>query len=178
VPVDAVFAQFKLGGAPPVHGGTIDLGAKGSLMTHDDQETTCELPLAVTLRNATFAFAGAKETKVDQLLLPIAISGPVTRPSVGVQDKALADALVAAGKTELAGFVNAQAGKLLGGPVLGGAAPGLEGVIDPHKSVGEQVDATKKQAEDAAKKAAADAAKKAAEEAAKGLKGLFPGKKQ
>jgi uncharacterized protein (TIGR03546 family) len=165
LPVDAVFAQFKLGGAPPVHGGTIDLSTKGSLVTHSDQETTCDLPLAVTLRNATFAFAGAKETKVDQLLLPIAVSGPVTRPSVGLQDKALADALTAAGKAELASFVNAQAGKL-----LGGAVPGI-GTVDPNKGVGEQVDAAKKQAEDAAKKAAADAAK--------GLKGLIPsGKKQ
>ena len=173
IPVDAVFAQFKLAGAPPLRGGAIDLQTTGSLLTRADQETTCELPLQVTLRDTTFALAGHKETKVERLLLPVAVSGPVTRPAIALQDKALADALVAAGKQELAGFVSSQAGKLLGG------VPGAGDVLDPNKSPQQVLDDAAKKAEEAAKKAAADAAAKAAEEAArKGLRGLLPGGKK
>jgi hypothetical protein len=151
------------------------------------------LPVNVTMRDTTFALAGTKETKIESLSLPLSVSGPATRPSIRIEDKALADALANAGKQELANFVNAQAGKLFGN------IPQLDGVLDANKSVGENldaakqraeeeakkaIDAAKQQAEEAAKKALEDAAKKAAEDAAKkaaadklkgGLKGLIPG---
>ncbi|MGE3172058.1 MAG: hypothetical protein AB7O97_05480 [Planctomycetota bacterium] len=183
--VDSVFAQLQTGGAAPLRGGTIDLSTKGSLQTHADTETTIDLPLQVTLRGTTFALPGMAPTPVDQLLLPIGLRGAVTSPSVELDDKTLADALLRAGKQELANFVNQQAGKLLGG------IPGAGDLIDPNKTPEQMLDDAKskvedaaeqarKQAEEAAKKAAEDAAKKAAEEAAKkglgeGLRGLLPG---
>ena len=39
-----------------------------------------------------FALAGAKETKVDSLLLPVGLRGPMTSPAVSLDDKALQDA--------------------------------------------------------------------------------------
>lgn len=191
--LDALMAKVKTGGASPVRGGTVDLAVKGSLMAFRNKSTELDLPLQLTLRDTTFALSGTKETKVEQLLLPIGVRGPVNGPSVQLDDKALADALVAAGKQELANFVNAQAGKLLGG------IPALDGIIDANKTPGEMVDAAKAKAEaeakrladeakakaeaeakkaleDAAKKAAEDAAKKGAGDALKnGLKGLIPG---
>jgi len=187
--VDTMFANVKTSGAAPVRGGTMDLGITGSIARQKGAPVVVDLPVSVTMRDTTFALAGAKETKIDSLTLPLALKGPVTRPSVSIEDKALADALVKAGKQELANFVNAQAGKLLKG------VPQLDGVLDANKSVQENVDAAKQraeeeakkaldaakqQAEEAAKKAIEDAAKKAAEEAAKKaakdkLKGLLPG---
>lgn len=198
LPVDTVFANIKTSGKAPVRGGMMDLAiTEGSIEKQKDAPAAINLTVSVTMRDTTFAIAGTKETKIDSLTLPLALKGPVTRPSVSIEDKALADALVNAGKQELANFVNGQAGKLLKG------VPQLDGVIDANKSVQENLDAAKQRAEeeakkaidaakqqaeeaakkaieDAAKKAAEDAAKKAAEDAAKKaakdkLKGLLPG---
>ncbi len=190
--VDTLMAQFKTGDGAPVRGGTIDLSTKGFLQTHTDKESTFEMPLQVTLKDTTLAIPGTTPTKVDSLVLPIGLRGFVTRPQVGLDDKVLADALMQAGKKELANFVTSKAGQLLGN------VPGAAGIIDPNKTPEQMVDDAKKAAEDAAKKAAddakkaaEDAAKKAAEEAAKkaaaeaakkglgdGLKGLLPGGKK
>jgi hypothetical protein len=162
IPVDDVFGKLKVGGAPPLRGGTIDFDTKGSLFARRDGRVAIELPLNVKLTNTTFALAGARETKVDSLLLPIGLRGPMTRPSVQLDDKVLQQALLAAGQKELADFVQGQAGKLLGGlPV---ALPPIDA-----SNPGAAVDAAVKAAEDAAKKAAEDAKKKAEEDAKKKL---------
>jgi colicin import membrane protein len=175
LPVDSVFAQLKSSGAAPVRGGTMDIDVKGSIAKQKGAPVMLSLPFTVTMRDTTFAIAGAKETKIESLSLPLSVSGPATRPSIRIEDKALAEALTNAGKQELANFVNAQAGKLLGG------IPQLDGVLDANKSVQENVDAAKQRAEEEAKKAldqakqqaeaeaqkAIDAAKLKAEEAAK-----------
>jgi hypothetical protein len=178
LPVDAFFSQVKLSGAPPLQGGTIDIAAKGTFASVPGQAMTVEMPLQATLRQTTFAFPGVKPTKVDSLLLPVGVRGALASPTVTLDDKALSDALVKAGQQELANFVNAQAGKLLGG------VPGVGNLVDPTKSVGDNVDAAKKKAEEEARKAL-DAAKKKVEEEQKqklldeakkrGLKGLIPG---
>jgi uncharacterized protein (TIGR03546 family) len=179
--LDAMFAQLKTGGHSPVHGGTFDVATKGTLLAHPDRETTIDLPLQVTLHDTTFALAGHKETRIEQLVLPIGVRGEATRPKIALDDKVLADALLQAGQKELATFVQGQAGQLLG------KVPGAGDLIDPTKSPQQIADEARKKAEDAAKaaakKAAEDAAKKAAEEAAKKglgdtLKGLLPGGKK
>jgi len=186
--VDDIFGQLKISGAPPVRGGTMDLTTSGSFGKSAGQAMTLDLPLQVTMKDTTFALAGAKETKIDSLVLPVGLRGPVSSPAVSLDDKALQDALLAAGQKELANFVQGQAGKLLGGlPV------DLSGVVDPNKAPGEMVDDAKKKAEaevlrlqeEAKKKAEAEAKrleeeakKKAAEELKKklpgGLQGLIP----
>jgi hypothetical protein len=113
------------------------------------------------MTNTTWALAGAKETKVESLLLPIGLRGPLTRPSVGLDDKVLQQALLNAGKQELANFVQGQAGAL-----LGNAPAGLQGIVDPSKSAAENLEAAKKKAEEEAKKKA-DEEKKKLEDAAK-----------
>lgn len=185
VPVDSVFGQLQLGGAPPLRGGTMDLAMKGAFTGGGKQALAMDVPLQVALTDTTFALAGSKETKVSSLLLPIGLRGALTSPSVSLDDKVLQEALVKAGQAELANFVQGQAGKLLGGY---GAA--LNGIVDPGKSVGENVDAAKAKAEAEAKrladeaKAKAEAEKKRLEdeakkkleqEAKKRLQGLIPG---
>ena len=193
--VDNVFKNLRTGGSPPLRGGTLDLRCKGSLSSGKGGMTV-DLPLQVALKDTTFALAGAKETKVASLLLPIGLRGPVTSPSVALDDKVLQDALLAAGQKELANFVQGQAGKLLGN--LNSSLPAAaQGVIDPSKSPEQIAADAKKKAEDEAKKLEDEAkkkadaekkrledeaAKKAAEEAKKvlpgGLKGLVPGGKK
>lgn len=173
LPVDRLFAQIKLQGASPLQGGSIDVAAAGAFDKQPGAAAVISLPLQVTLKQTTFAFPGVAPTKVDNLLLPVGVHGAITSPSITLDDKSLGDALLAAGKTELAGFVNAQAGKLLGGKV-----PGLGNILDPSKSPGQNLDAARKQAEDEAAKAAEAAKQKALDEAQKRLKGLLPGGKK
>jgi uncharacterized protein (TIGR03546 family) len=203
--VDSLFAKIKTSGEPPVRGGTYDIEvAKGSLMTHPGEVTTCELATNVTLKGVTFLIPGSNVTKVDNMTLPLAISGPVTRPNVGIQDKDLSEALMKAGKQELANFVKSKAGKFFNEHGIPGA---VGEILDPTKSPSEMVDAAKKKAEEEAaalqkkaeeekaalqkkteeeaKKAASDllkggkpdatGAKDLQDAAKKGLKGLIPG---
>ena len=80
-----------------VLGGALGFGT-GKAMTVD-------LPLAVTLRDTTLALAG-RQTPLEQLVLPIGLRGALTQPSVYFDDQTIANALLAAGKRELADFVN------------------------------------------------------------------------
>jgi uncharacterized protein (TIGR03546 family) len=177
LPVDAIFGQLKLSGAPPVRGGTIDITSKGSLRSVVGQALALDLPLQVALKDTTFALAGAQETKVDSLLLPIGRRAPMTQPAVTLDDQALQQALLAAGHKELANFVQGQAGKL-----LGGLPKDLQGLVDPSKTPGEIVDEAKQKAAAEAERLKQEAAKKAADEAKKllpgGLQGLLPGGKK
>ena len=188
LPVDSIFGQLKIAGAAPLRGGTMDLSADGAF-TGGKGALSLDVPLQVLMKGTTFALAGSKPTVVESLSLPIGLRGPLTRPSVSLDDKVLQDALVKAGQAELANFVQGQAGKLLGGVPVD-----LSGIVDPSKSVGENVDAAKAKAEaeaqrlldearqklEAEKKKAEDEAKKKLLDEAKkklpgGLQGLIPG---
>ena len=179
IPVDSVFGQLKLGGAPPLRGGTLDLALDGALGGGGAVARTIDLPLQVTMKDTLFALAGHKETAVKELLLPIGLRGPLVRPAVSLDDKVLQAALLKAGQAELANFVQGQAGKLLGGTPL-------SGVLDANKSVGENLDAAKAKLEAEAKakldaekaKAEAELKQKLLDEAKKklpGFGGLLPG---
>jgi uncharacterized protein (TIGR03546 family) len=188
LPVDSIFGQLKIAGAAPLKGGMMDLAADGAF-TGSKGGLALDVPLQVLMKGTTFALAGSKETKVESLSLPIGLRGPLTNPSVSLDDKVLQDALMKAGQAELANFVQGQAGKLLGGlPV------DVSGLVDPNKSVGENLDAAKQKAEAEAKrladeaKAKLEAEKKKLEDEAKkklldeakkklpgGLQGLIPG---
>lgn len=178
--VDDVFGKLKIGGSAPLRGGTMNLGAAGKLAA-GGEGFVVDLPLRVELLDTLFALPGAKETKVEKLLLPIGVQGPLLRPSVSLDDKELQQALVAAGKQELAKFVGEHAGKL-----LEGAPAALQGIVDPSKSPKEMLSAAEQAAKKAADEAKAKAeaeAKKAAEEAKNkllpgGLQGLLPGQKK
>lgn len=182
LPVDSVFGKLKISGAAPVRGGTMDLAANGTFSKPKGQAMTMELPLQVAMKGTTFAIPGTKETLVENLTLPVGLRGSVTNPSVSLDDKALQDALLAAGKQELANFVQGQAGKL-----LGRLPTDLQGIIDPTKSPAQMLEDAQKKAEaetkrlaDEAKKKAEDEVKKKLEAEAKkllpgGLKGILPG---
>ena len=119
---------------------------------------------------------------MSSLLLPIGLRGALTSPSVSLDDKVLQQALLDAGKAELAGFVQGQAGKL-----LGGLPTNLQGVVDTDKLLQGDLSGVQAKAEAEAKRLAEEARKKAEDEAKKklldeakkklpgGLQGLIPG---
>lgn len=190
VPVDSVFGKLKFQGSAPVRGGLMDIGSKGTFTQLVGQAMTMDLPLQVAMKDTTFAFAGGKETKVENLLLPVGLRGSFTKPSVSFDNKVLQDALLAAGKAELANFVQSNAGKLLEGLPSNLGGVDVKGLIDPNKAPAQIVDDAKAKAEAEAKRIADEAKKKAEEELKKkaeaeakkllpgGLQGLIPGGKK
>ncbi|MCA8963641.1 MAG: hypothetical protein KDC48_02075, partial [Planctomycetes bacterium] len=173
--VDTLFSQLKIDGQPALRGGTIDFGGSGKL-SGLSSSLRVDLPLDVEIRGATLALGSQPPTKIDELKLPLGLSGSWTDPAVSLDDQALQQALLAAGQKELANYVQSQAGKL-----LGGAVP-----VDLNQAPDKIVEDAQKKAEQEAKKAADDAAaaarKKLEEEAKKrlpgGLNGLLPGGKK
>ncbi|MFY9343748.1 MAG: hypothetical protein WAT39_14760 [Planctomycetota bacterium] len=179
IPADSLFGKLKISGSRPVSGGTIDLAAKGSFARVAGQVLAMDLPLSVAMKDTTWTLGNTAPTKIESLVLPIGLRGPVSRPAVALDDQALQNALLAAGQQQLANYVQGQAGKL-----LGGVAPQLQGVIDPNKSVGENVEQAQQKVVDEAKarleaekkKAEEDAKKKLLDEAKKKLPGItIPG---
>ncbi len=138
----------------------------------------------------TFAFAGGKETKVENLLLPVRLRGSFTRPSGSFKHKGPEDPLLAGGKAGLANLVQGHAGKLLEGLPSNLGGVDVKGLIDPNKAPAQIVDDAKAKAEAEAKRIAEEAKKKAEDEAKKkleaeakkllpgGLQGLIPGGKK
>ncbi|MCA8950422.1 MAG: hypothetical protein KDE27_13025 [Planctomycetes bacterium] len=187
--VDSLLAGLTLDGKPAVRGGTIDFTVGGSLTALAGRAMDLDLPLAVTLRDTTLALGG-RETAVEELALPVGLKGSLTRPAVYFENKAFVRALLDAGKTELADFVQQNASKLLGDlPGQFSALQGLGGAVDPNKSLEENAAAAQKKLQQELE-AEAEKRKQELEEAAKkeaekklekvlpgGLGGLLGGKK-
>lgn len=167
--VDSLKAEIP---SLPLTGGTMDLVIDGGLDPRNAAGVWLDVPLQVKLRGTTVSLPGMDATTIDELMIPIGLRGPLAAPRITLDDAALADALVAAGKAELAKHVRSQAGALLEGTGLGDKVPDIGGVITGEKTPAQIL-------EEAKKKAAEEAKKKAAEEAKKRLPGgLFGGNKE
>jgi hypothetical protein len=99
-------SKLKLRGEPPFRGGTLDLELDGAWDA--GRIGWIDLPLKVTLRGTTFSMPGVDPTPIDELVLPIGLSGPIDAPRIRFDSSALSDALLAAGKRELATRVQQQ----------------------------------------------------------------------
>jgi uncharacterized protein (TIGR03546 family) len=173
VATDAVVGQLK---GTPLSGGTLDFAMDGAL-SRGPAGIVVDLPLQVTLHNTTLAIPGLAPTEVNGVMLPLGVRGPLAAPRITVDDGQIADALMQAGKQELARQLRTQADALLKG------VPGVgEGV---GRDLGEVLEGTKtpEQLLDEARKKAEEEARKRAEEELKkrlpgGLGGLLPGKKK
>jgi uncharacterized protein (TIGR03546 family) len=127
---DALGRQMATGAAaPPVRGGEIAVDGSGTWA--GGAGGWIDLPLSVTVRDSTIALPGAKPTKVDRLVLAIGVRGPLDDPRVIIDDRALADALAAAGASELAQRVRKELGGSLDEPLKKGLDDLLGGVRKP-----------------------------------------------
>ena len=111
LPGDAIGQRLK---GEPIKGGTIDFEAKGTWQLGGK----IDLPFQVRLNGTTLTLPGSgKSEKIDRLDLPLRIYGSLDDPRVLFREKDLANALVAAGKKELAGRLGAELDKKLGDDV-------------------------------------------------------------
>jgi len=107
VPVDSVAGGLKVSGQAPMQGGMLDFRTEGNWST-----AAIDLPLQVTLRNSRLSLPQVGETLIDELMVPIGLSGPLRNPRINFSDAALGDALVAAGKGEVARRFRAETDKI------------------------------------------------------------------
>jgi uncharacterized protein (TIGR03546 family) len=98
--VDEAMAQLQLPGRAPLSGGTLDLDLDGAWS--QGQVGEIDLPLRATFRNTLVAIEGLEPQKVDQLVVPIGLKGPIDAPGIQFDAGVFADALSKAGKDELA----------------------------------------------------------------------------
>src|SRR5690606_12076623 len=70
-----------------------------------------ELPLRVTLHNTTLRLPDGSTSNLSSLQLPIGVRGAIANPRIAFDETTFTDALVAAGKAELANRFNAEAEK-------------------------------------------------------------------
>ena len=176
--VDETFAKLKLPGAAPVQGGTLDLALEGTWA--DGRIGVLDLPLRATLRDTMVVLQGLEPTPVEELVLPVALSGPLGDLRVRFEGESFAQALAAAGKERLAREVRSR---LEGGMGLLREELGIDGLPLPEDlSAGALQEAAEQAAREAARKAAEKAeqeAKEEVEERAKGLlEGVLGGKKK
>lgn len=171
---DYLGAQLaKLTGGAPLEGGTFDFASSKATITPGKDGWMLNLPLSVTLHGTTLALQGVTKTKVDTLTLPIGIQGSLLSPGITFEDKALEQALVSAGKAELANQVKGRAEALLKGKIPG-VGDALGGVIGGTKTPEQLADEAKKKAEEEAKKRLEEELKK---RLPGGLPNPFGGKK-
>lgn len=114
--------HLSVAGAKPLQGGTIDVATEGTYAAGG----WINLPLTTTLHNVNLSVAGSNARKIDRLTVPIGVRGPIDQPRITLDDKALADALVKAGASELAGRLNEKVGGKLDDKLddLGDKLPG------------------------------------------------------
>jgi uncharacterized protein (TIGR03546 family) len=105
---DVVGRQLAFGDVQALQGGTIDLTCDGRW-----RAGIIDFPLRALVRDSRITIPNVGSTQVTQLLLPIAARGPLDNPRVTLDDDDLADALVDAGRAELAGRVRAEADEAL-----------------------------------------------------------------
>jgi uncharacterized protein (TIGR03546 family) len=112
LPTEKVAGDLKLGGTQPLQGGTIDLAANGQWTTKHG--VWVDLPLQITLRDVTLALPELSPTKVDQLLIPVGVTGPLDNPRLRVDQKLLTEALVKAGASKIADELKGKATEAIG----------------------------------------------------------------
>lgn len=125
--VDDVLSQLRVPGGTPFRGGTLDLVIDGAW----DQGRIgwVDLPLRATLRDTTLEMQGVKPTRLDELVLPIGLKGPIDSPRVQFDSSALTDALVEAGQRELAAQVESRLDDVLD-DALGDRLDDLQGKVE------------------------------------------------
>jgi hypothetical protein len=109
---DAVAAELiGSGGEKPIKGGTMDVSFDGTLVRKSDW--FIDAPLQVALHDAVIRLPGVGSEKVANFAMPIGLRGAIDNPRIIVDGKKLADALAAAGATELAAKARGEADKAL-----------------------------------------------------------------
>ncbi len=114
LPVDEVLSGIKMGGTPPLQGGTIDISTDGNWKSQE-AEMYVQLPVTVLVKGTTVAIPKLGQTQLDSLILPINIFGPLDNPRVKVDTQAFSNFLLEAGKSVPQKKITAEIQKQIGG---------------------------------------------------------------
>jgi hypothetical protein len=114
LPVDEVLSGIKMGGNPPLQGGTIDMSTDGNWKSQEG-EMFVHLPVTVLVKGTTVAIPKLGQTQLDSLMLPVNIFGPLDNPRVKVDTQAFSNFLLEAGKSVLQKKITAEIKKQIGG---------------------------------------------------------------
>ena len=114
LPVDEVLSGIKMGGNPPLQGGTIDMSTDGNWKSQEG-EMFVHLPVTVLVKGTTVAIPKLGQTQLDSLILPVNIFGPLDNPRVKVDTQAFSNFLLEAGKSVLQKKITAEIQKQIGG---------------------------------------------------------------
>jgi hypothetical protein len=114
LPVDEVLSGIKMGGIPPLQGGTIDISTDGNWKTQE-AEMYVQLPVTVLVKGTTVAIPKLGRTQLDSLILPVNIFGPLDNPRVKVDTQPFSNFLLEAGKSVLQKKITSEIQKQIGG---------------------------------------------------------------
>jgi len=114
LPVEEVLSGIKMGGTPPLQGGTIDISADGNWKSQE-AEMYVQLPVTVLVKGATVAIPKLGQTQLDSLILPINIFGPLDNPRVKVDTQAFSNFLREAANSVLQKKITSEIQKQIGG---------------------------------------------------------------
>ena len=123
LPVDEVLSGIKMGGNPPLQGGTIDISTDGNWKSQEG-EMFVHLPVTVLLRGTTVAIPKLGQTQLDSLILPVNIFGPLDNPRINVDTQAFSNFLLEAGKSVLQKKITSEIQKQIGGNLPGNLLDG------------------------------------------------------
>jgi hypothetical protein len=141
LPTEKVAGNLNLGGTQTLQGGTIDLAASGQWTT--THGVWVDLPLQITLHDVTLALPELSPTKVDQLLIPVGVTGPLDNPRLRVDQKLLTEALVKAGASKIADELKGKATEAIGKEIdknVGEKGRGLlRGILGGEKKEGDEL---------------------------------------
>ncbi len=132
LPVDKIADDLKVAGERPLQGGTVDFQTAGSWGAGG-----IEFPIEVALRETQLTIPKVGETTVQELIVPIGLSGSFRRPRVHFSGADFSDALAEAGKAELAKRLREETGGLrekarerIGEELGEEAAEEIRGILD------------------------------------------------
>lgn len=104
IPAERVSGALSAGGDQPVlAGGTVDAVISGAF-----RPRWISLPLDVVINGSTITLPGAGSAPVDELRLPIGVTGPMDAPRLSIDTRAWSTALAQAGATQLANKVRGE----------------------------------------------------------------------
>jgi hypothetical protein len=106
-------ARLRLPGPAPFQGGSLDLELDGAWDL--GRIGFVDLPLKVVLTNTRLVWKGIEPQDLERLELAIGLSGAIDAPRIRFDASALTDALVAAGKKQLADRLRGELDGRLGG---------------------------------------------------------------
>ena len=129
LPVDEVLSGIKMGGSPPLQGGTIDISTDGN-WKNQEGAMYVHLPVTVMVKGTTVAIPKLGQTQLDSFVLPVNIFGPLDNPRINVDTQAFTNFLLDAGKSVLQKKITSEIQKQIGGNLPGNLlTEGLQGLI-------------------------------------------------